>query len=95
VSDAANPEGNVFNSSRSAFGATGTAVGDLPQLTGQAASLSGLDLDVFDVTAQVPDGATSLAITTSTTQDTYFLAGVLLATPTTAVPVELQSFSVE
>jgi hypothetical protein len=44
IGNAANPANNFFNSSRSYLGTLVSNVGDLPQLTGAAASMAGIDL---------------------------------------------------
>ncbi|MCC6559322.1 MAG: DUF11 domain-containing protein [Polyangiaceae bacterium] len=75
LSDAANPANNFFNGTRSALGAPVSVAGDLPQLSGGQNSMSGIDLDVVDVTAKVSPGQTSVPITASSTQDVYLLAG--------------------
>ncbi len=59
--------------------------GDLPQLTGAARSVSGLDLDVVDVTARVPQAQTSATITASTNQD-FYLLGVFVTSISTYKP---------
>ncbi|MDQ3265200.1 MAG: DUF11 domain-containing protein, partial [Myxococcota bacterium] len=64
---------NFFNSTRTRVGSAVTVAGDLPQLTGGAASMSGLDLDVVDVTAQLTAGSTSATIQASSTGDVYLL----------------------
>ncbi|HTJ83645.1 MAG TPA: isopeptide-forming domain-containing fimbrial protein [Polyangiaceae bacterium] len=74
LSDAANPANNFFNSSRTYLGAPVTTVGDLPQLTGGAGSMSGMDMDVVDVTSRLSGGQSSATITANSTQDVYLLA---------------------
>jgi clumping factor A len=74
LSDALNPADNFFNSTRSTLGAAVSVAGDLPQLTGTPRSMSGLDIDVLDVSKIVKGGQTSAALTATSTQDTYLLA---------------------
>ncbi|HTB56634.1 MAG TPA: isopeptide-forming domain-containing fimbrial protein [Polyangia bacterium] len=73
LSDAMNPANNFFNGTRSRLGVAVSNTGDLPQLTGGARSMSGIDLDVVDLTARVSQGQTSATITASTAQDFYLL----------------------
>ncbi|MFO0553747.1 MAG: MopE-related protein [Polyangiaceae bacterium] len=82
LSDALNPADNFFNSSRSLLGAAVTTAGDLPQLTGTAQSMSGIDLDVVDVTAKLTPGQTSAPIQATSTGDVYFLAGFITSIST-------------
>ena len=82
LSDALNPVNNFFNGTRSWLGAAVSNVGDLPQLTGAARSVSGLDLDVVDVTARVARGDTSATITASTNQDFYLLGAFVTSIST-------------
>ncbi len=79
LSDATNPANNFFNSSHSLFSSTVSAVGDLPQLTGAAGSMSGLDIDTVDVTSLVAPGQTSATIDATTGGDVFFLAGYVLS----------------
>ncbi|HKP62755.1 MAG TPA: hypothetical protein VJV78_38730 [Polyangiales bacterium] len=74
LSDALNPVDNFFNSTRSTLGAAVSIKGDLPQLTGTPRSMSGLDIDVLDVTKIVKGGQTSAALTATSSLDTYLLA---------------------
>ncbi|MBP8196365.1 MAG: hypothetical protein KAY55_04285, partial [Deltaproteobacteria bacterium] len=62
ISDGQNPIDNVFNSTRSRLGSPVSVAGDLPQLTGGPASMSGVDLDVLDITANLKAGDTQLAV---------------------------------
>ena len=48
-------------------------VGDLPQMDGNAASMSGLDLDVVDITSFVAPSQTSATIQASSVGDTYMI----------------------
>lgn len=53
ISNLFNPVNNIFNSTRTTLGVLATSAGDLPQETGGPNSMSGLDIDVFDVAAGV------------------------------------------
>jgi len=77
-----NPADNFFNSSRSNNGQAVSVVGDQPQATGQPASMSGIDLDVVDVSAQLSAGATSATIRATSSSDLYFLGGFATAIST-------------
>ena len=77
LTDGQNPIDNFFNSTRSTLGQATTVVGDLPQLTGTAQSMSGIDLDVVDVTAKVMGGQTSAMISGTSTGDVYYLSGFI------------------
>jgi uncharacterized repeat protein (TIGR01451 family) len=80
--DAQNPVNNFFNGTRSNLGLPVTVVGDLPQLTGTQGSMSGLDLDVVDVTAKLTAGQTSAPIQATSTGDVYYLAGFITSVST-------------
>jgi len=77
LSDPSNPADNFFNSTRSTLGDPTTVVGDLPQLTGTAQSMSGIDLDIADVTNKVMGGQNSAMISGTSTGDVYYLAGFI------------------
>jgi clumping factor A len=74
LSDAQNDADNFFNSTRSYLGMPVSVMGDLPQLTGAANSMSGIDLDVVDLSMRVQAGQTSATLEATTTLDTYLLA---------------------
>jgi uncharacterized repeat protein (TIGR01451 family) len=74
LSDALNPVDNFFNSTHSLLGAAVSVSGDLPQLTGTPRSMSGLDIDVLDVSKIVTGGQTMASLTATSTLDTYLLA---------------------
>ncbi|HVJ15060.1 MAG TPA: hypothetical protein VM686_06450, partial [Polyangiaceae bacterium] len=80
--DDVNPVDNFFNSSRSYLGSPFTVVGDLPQLSGEAASMSGLDFDVVDVTARLTGGQTSATITATSDSDTFLLGAFVTSIST-------------
>lgn len=77
VSDGQNPIDNVFNSTRSRLGSPLSVAGDLPQMTGGPASMSGVDLDLFDVTSNLKVGDTSMVVEAQTSGDEVFLGGLL------------------
>jgi len=88
LSDALNPANNFFNGSRSALGSAVSVPGDLPRLTGGQGSMSGIDLDVVDVTAELTAGQTSAPIQATSTGDQYYLAAFV-----TSISTFLPSFS--
>lgn len=77
LTDGQNPIDNFFNGTRSTLGMATTVVGDLPQLTGTAQSMSGIDLDIVDVTAKVMGGQKSATVQGTSTGDVYYLAGFI------------------
>ena len=83
VSDALNPATNFFNSTHSYLGTAVSNVGDLPQLDGTSSSMSGIDLDVIDVTAKVTKGDTSATVTAATSLDFYILGAFVTSIATT------------
>jgi clumping factor A len=84
VGDAVNPANNFFNSSRSNLGVPVSNVGDLPQLTGGAASMAGMDIDVVNVKAQLKAGDKSASIVASSAAggDTYALGAFVTSIST-------------
>src|SRR5919197_1481707 len=86
LSNAANPSSNFFNGTRSHLGSAVTVSGDLPQLSGAAGSMSGIDMDVVDVTSLVSPGATSATTTADSIQDVY-LIGALVTSISTLKPL--------
>ncbi len=85
LTNALNPANNFFNGSRSALGAAVSVAGDLPQLTGNAGSMSGIDIDTVDVTPQLMAGQTSATVTASTGGDVYAV-GVWVTSISTLAP---------
>ncbi|MEZ4307034.1 MAG: isopeptide-forming domain-containing fimbrial protein [Polyangiaceae bacterium] len=75
LSDGVNPATNFFNGTRSTLGTATSVMGDLPQLTGGAQSMGGMDLDIVDITAKLTAGQTSAPIQATTSGDVYYLAG--------------------
>ncbi len=82
LSDGVNAANNFFNGSRSFLGVPVSNVGDLPQLTGGPQSLSGIDIDVVDVTSKLMGGQTSVPIAATSTNETYYLGGFVTSIPT-------------
>ena len=82
LSDALNPADNFFNGTRSRLGVPVSVAGDLPQLTGQASTMAGLDLDVVDVTSRVRGGQTSVDLQATSSLDIYFLGGFVTSIST-------------
>jgi uncharacterized repeat protein (TIGR01451 family) len=82
LSNTLNPADNFFNGTHSTFGAAVSVSGDLPQLTGTAQSMSGMDLDVVDVRSLVTPGQTSASISATSTGDVYHLAGFVTSITT-------------
>ena len=76
VSDPINPANNIFNGTRSELGLPVSVVGDLPQLTGTAGSMSGLDLDVIDISSSLKQNDTQATIVASSVDDVYFFGGL-------------------
>lgn len=90
LSDALNDGTNFFNGTRSVLGQAMSVAGDLPQTNGQAGSLSGLDMDIVDITGRLKAGDKSLDFMASTTNDSYFL-GVLAGAIATLKPIFSES----
>jgi len=82
LTDGQNPTNNFFNSTRSLLGLPVSVAGDLPQLTGTPQSLSGVDIDVVDVTAKLVPMQTMVNISATSTGDQYYLAGFVTSIPT-------------
>ncbi|KYF54673.1 hypothetical protein BE08_20070, partial [Sorangium cellulosum] len=82
LSNAQNPADNFFNGTRAYFGEPVSNAGDLPQLTGTAGTMAGMDLDVVDITSRVTPGQTSAPIEARTDGDLYFLAGFITSIST-------------
>ncbi|QIL78712.1 IPTL-CTERM sorting domain-containing protein [Diaphorobacter sp. HDW4A] len=82
LSNALNPQDNFFNSTRSHFGTAVSVVGDLPQTTGAAGSLSGMDIDVVDVKNLLNGGDTTAKISATSTGDVYYLTSFVTSIAT-------------
>lgn len=77
LTNALNPANNFFNATRSNLGAAVSVKGDLPQLLGTAGSMSGLDIDLVDITSLVKAGDTTATFEDSSTND-EMLIGTLV-----------------
>jgi len=77
LSNAQNPINNFFNSTRTYLGAPVSPVGDLPQLAGTNNSMSGIDLDIVDITSKLSPGQTQAMLTASTAGDGFLLSGFI------------------
>jgi uncharacterized repeat protein (TIGR01451 family)/MYXO-CTERM domain-containing protein len=73
LSDGLNPADNFFNGTHSYLGQTVSVKGDLPQLTGVASSMSGLDIDVVDIGPRLTAGQTSADLEASSSLDVYYV----------------------
>jgi clumping factor A len=73
LTDAVNPAANFFNGSRSWLGSPVSVAGDLPQMSGLGASMSGFDLDVVNITPYVAPAQTSATIQATSSGDTYMI----------------------
>ena len=82
LSNAANLANNFFNGTRSFLGTPVSVMGDLPQLTGAARSMSGIDLDILDITGIVTPGSTSAELVAKTSSDGYILGGFITSIST-------------
>ena len=85
LSNALNPVHNFLNGTHSYNGVAVSQVGDLPQLDGTPGSVSGLDIDVVDITSNVAAGDTTASLVSTTTSDTY-LFGVFTTAISTLYP---------
>jgi uncharacterized repeat protein (TIGR01451 family) len=86
ASNGLNPVNNALNGTKSRLGVAQTQSGDLPQLTGGVGSVTGFDLDVFDVTAQLDPLQTSAPLSASSTQD-FFIHGAFITSVSTLKPI--------
>ena len=82
LTDGNNLANNFFNGTHSYLGMPVTTPGDLPQLAGTPQSMSGMDIDIVDVTAKLNTGMTSAPISATSTGDNYYLAGFVTSIPT-------------
>lgn len=94
LSNVLNPVDNFFNGTRSHLGAAAGRVGDLPQLSGTPGSMSGLDLDVVDISAQLSPGQNSASVSAQVVTDTFWLASVVTAVATTSADFTSSPMSV-
>ena len=89
LADPLNPSDRFFNSSRSNLGMPVSNVGDLPQLLGLPGSMSGVDLDVVDITSSILSGDTSATLSIPAGSDIVVLT-TLVTSLTSSLP-ELQT----
>ncbi len=82
LSDAVNPIDNFFNGSRSRFGTPLSNTGDLPQLTGGANSMAGVDFDVVDVTDELTASDTTATVRATSSGDAYLLGAFVTSIST-------------
>jgi uncharacterized repeat protein (TIGR01451 family) len=73
--DALNPANNFFNGTRSTLGVAVSPEGDVPRLAGTPQSMSGVDIDVVDVSAKLKAGDQEATIVANSALDLFFLAG--------------------
>lgn len=73
LTNALNPITNFFNGTQTSLGQAVSNAGDLPQTNGQPASMSGIDIDLVDLTPLVKIGDKSIDVAASTTNDTFFI----------------------
>ena len=86
VTNGLNPVDNALNGTRSSLGVAVSNVGDLPRLTGGVGSVTGFDLDVFDVTAQLTPNQTSAPLSATSTGD-FFIHGAFITSVSTLKPM--------
>lgn len=91
LSNSQNPSDNFFNGTRTNNGSTISVAGDLPQLTGAPGSMSGIDLDVVDVTALLSAGDSSATVSATTIADVYFLSSLITSFPSAQPDVSSNS----
>ena len=86
-----NSDTNFFNGSRTYLGKPVSNAtlpdwwqntGDLPQLSGEHASMGGMDLDVVDVTSRLERGESSATVEATTSGDRYFLGSFVVSITT-------------
>lgn len=94
LSNAVNPSNNFFNGTHSAFGVPVSVFGDQPKQSGTPGSMSGIDMDIVDITAQVTSGQTSAPISATSTGDFYDLATFVVSISTFAPALGKSSMSV-
>ena len=94
ISDLLNPLNNTFNGTHSYLGSAVSVAGDLPRTTGDIQSMSGIDLDVFDVTPFVQAGNTSATIQATSAGDVYHLTTFVASVPTLKPLLDTSSMSV-
>ncbi|MDP2269917.1 MAG: Ig-like domain-containing protein [Archangium sp.] len=86
ASDALNPNNNALNGTRTYLGAAVSNAGDLPRLTGAQGSVTGMDLDIFNVTAALSPNQTSANLSATSTGD-VFIHGAFITSVSTLKPI--------
>jgi uncharacterized repeat protein (TIGR01451 family) len=82
LTDGVGGTNNFFNGTRTWLGAAVSTAGDLPQPTGGARSMAGIDLDVVNITPQLVAGMTSAPIQGTSHADTYYLGAFVTSIST-------------
>lgn len=80
-------EDNFFNSSRLNKGQPVSILGDLPRMSGDPASMIGLDLDIVDVSTLVKSGDTSAAVQVRSMADDVVFIGAMVTSITSNKPI--------
>lgn len=80
-------DNNFFNSSRTYLGQAMTTSGDLPQLSGDAGSMMGIDLDVVDVSPYVKPNDTQATMVLESTKEDIVLLGVVATSIASTKPI--------
>jgi hypothetical protein len=93
IFDGLNPVNDVFNSTRSRFGIGATQGQDIPWHGGSIATMSGIDLDIFDITNRLTVGQPSTLISISTTTDEVWPVMVGILVPSTFEPPPIEIFA--
>lgn len=86
LTNALNPADNFFNSTRTSLGTAVSVAGDLPRLTGGPGSMTGVDLDVVDISGLLHAGDTSATFQATSSSDFYML-GVFVTAISTQKPI--------
>jgi hypothetical protein len=79
LSNMMNPANNFANGSRTFLGVSVAFPADLPRLIGSARSMSGFDLDTFDLTAFINPGQLVIPVQCSTTNDEYLVGMIAVS----------------
>ncbi|VTR94757.1 cell surface protein : Internalin, putative OS=Chondromyces apiculatus DSM 436 GN=CAP_1014 PE=4 SV=1: Autotrns_rpt: Autotrns_rpt: Autotrns_rpt: Calx-beta: VCBS: VCBS [Gemmata massiliana] len=79
LSNANNPANNIFNGTRTNNGAVVSDPNDLPRLTGGPRSMSGIDIDTFDLAGALVGGQTQATAQATTNSDVYLVGPLVLA----------------
>lgn len=82
LSNAHNPKDNFFNSTKTWLGELRSVEGDLPQLTGEPKSMSGIDIDVVDISNKLEPGDNQAQIQALTNFDQFFIGAIVTSIPT-------------